>query len=74
LRERTVAQALERVREWVYAQQVALSLASEQFFGVGLGIAGFHVSGTSFNASLPLHEWSLIELGPLLTSYFERPV
>jgi len=64
----------QRVRDWVREQQVALTLSDEQFFGVGLGIAGFHVSGTSFNASLPLHEWSLIELGPLLTSYFERPV
>lgn len=74
LRERTVAQALERVRDWVKDQQGRLGLSDERFFGVGLGIAGFHVSGTSFNASLPLHEWSLIELGPLLTGYFERPV
>ncbi|MGA1832452.1 ROK family protein [Rhizobium wenxiniae] len=51
-----------------------LSLSDERFFGVGLGIAGFHVSGTSFNASLPLHEWSLIELGAVLTSYFDKPV
>jgi predicted NBD/HSP70 family sugar kinase len=74
LREKTAAQALERVRNWVQDQQVKLDLAEERFFGVGLGIAGFHVSGTSFNASLPLHEWSLIELGPLLTSVFQRPV
>lgn len=74
LREKTVAQALERVREWVRDQQGKLGLSNERFFGVGLGIAGFHVSGTSFNASLPLHEWSLIELGPLLTTYFDRPV
>ncbi|UXS42247.1 ROK family transcriptional regulator [Agrobacterium tumefaciens] len=74
LREKTVAQALERVHDWVKEQQGKLGLSDERFFGVGLGIAGFHVSGTSFNASLPLHEWSLIELGPLLTSYFERPV
>ncbi|UXR92846.1 ROK family transcriptional regulator [Agrobacterium tumefaciens] len=74
LRERTVAQALERAHTWVKVQQGGLGLSDERFFGVGLGIAGFHVSGTSFNASLPLHEWSLIELGPLLTSYFDRPV
>ncbi|MDR6101837.1 putative NBD/HSP70 family sugar kinase [Agrobacterium larrymoorei] len=74
LRERTVAQALERAHTWVKDQQGELGLSDERFFGVGLGIAGFHVSGTSFNASLPLHEWSLIELGPLLTSYFDRPV
>lgn len=74
LRERTVAQALSRVRDWVREQQGTLGLSDERLFGVGLGIAGFHVSGTSFNASLPLHEWSLIELGPLVTSYFDRPV
>ncbi len=74
LRERTVAQALDRAHTWVKDQQGELGLSDERFFGVGLGIAGFHVSGTSFNASLPLHEWSLIELGPLLTSYFDRPV
>ncbi len=74
LKEKTVAQALERVRDWVREQQGKLGLSDERFFGVGLGIAGFHVSGTSFNASLPLHEWSLIELGPLLTTYFDRPV
>ena len=49
-------------------------MSDTRFFGVGLGIAGFHVSGTSFNASLPFQEWSLIELGPLLTTYFDRPV
>ncbi|KJF65758.1 ROK family transcriptional regulator [Rhizobium nepotum] len=74
LRERTAAEALERVRDWVYERQAALVLSTENFFGIGLGIAGYHVSGTSFNASLPLHEWSLVELGPLLTSYFDRPV
>lgn len=74
LREKTVARALERVRDWVKEQQGKLGLSDERFFGVGLGIAGFHVSGTSFNASLPLHEWSLIELGPLLTTYLDRPV
>ncbi|KQU89532.1 ROK family transcriptional regulator [Ensifer sp. Root31] len=74
LREKTVAQALVRVLDWMHEQQEKLALSDERFFGVGLGIAGFHVSGTTFNASLPLHEWSLIELGPLLTSYFDRPV
>lgn len=74
IRERTVDQALELVRAWVCEQQSTLGLTNDGFFGVGLGIAGFHVGGTSFNASLPLHAWSLIELGPLLTRYFEKPV
>lgn len=74
LRERTMAQALDLVHDWLRREQMVLGLSNEAFFGVGLGIAGFHAGGTSFNASLPLHEWSLVELGPILTSYFERPV
>ncbi|UXN75897.1 ROK family transcriptional regulator (plasmid) [Devosia sp. A8/3-2] len=30
--------------------------------------------GTRYNAPLPLHEWSLIELGPLMADFFGRPV
>ena len=32
LPERTVAQALERLRDWVSGQQVTLFLSREQFF------------------------------------------
>lgn len=74
LNERSVDQALGYVQDWLREQQKLHDLANEDFFGIGLGIAGFHVSGTSFNASLPLHEWSLIELGPLLTRVFGKPV
>lgn len=74
LREKSVDEALGEVRDWVLKQQRALNLSDQAFFGVGLGIAGFHMGGTSFNASLPLHAWSMIELGPLLTRYFGKPV
>ena len=43
-------------------------------FGMGLGIAGYYVGGTRYNTSLPLHEWSLTELGPLLANFFRTPV
>ncbi|MCJ9719949.1 ROK family transcriptional regulator [Agrobacterium sp. SHOUNA12C] len=73
LKERSRAQALEHVREQVRSLQTAQGLDEQNFFGIGFAIAGFNVGGTRFNASLPLHEWSLIELGPLMTEVFERP-
>lgn len=74
LNERSVDQALVLVQDWLREQQGLHSLSNDDCFGIGLGIAGFHVSGTAFNASLPLHEWSLVELGPLLTRAFGKPV
>ncbi|EJC80051.1 transcriptional regulator/sugar kinase [Rhizobium leguminosarum bv. trifolii WSM2297] len=74
LRERTMAEALALVREQLSEHQKANDLSEETFFGIGFAIAGFHVSGTRYNAPLPLHEWSLIELGPLLTEFFGKPV
>jgi predicted NBD/HSP70 family sugar kinase len=72
--ERTMAQSLELVRAQIAGHQQRLSLAQDAFFGIGFGIAGFHMSGTRYNASLPLHEWSLIELGPMLFELFGKPV
>ncbi|AJC79988.1 ROK family transcriptional regulator protein [Rhizobium etli bv. phaseoli str. IE4803] len=74
LRERSMAQSLDLVREQLIEHQRENDLSDEAFFGIGFAIAGFHVSGTRFNAPLPLHEWSLIELGPLLTDFFKKPV
>ena len=73
LRERSMMEALTLVRAQLRDMQKHHDLTEEAFFGIGFGIAGFHVAGTSYNASLPLHEWSLIELGPLLSEFFERP-
>lgn len=74
LRERSMIDALELIRKNITQQQQAHALSDEAFFGIGVAIAGFHVGGTRFNASLPLHEWSLIELGPLLADHFSKPV
>ncbi|TIP14310.1 ROK family transcriptional regulator [Mesorhizobium sp.] len=74
LRERSMTQSLELVAAKIEEQQQRHNLAADTFFGIGFAIAGFHVGGTRFNASLPLHEWSLIELGPLLADFFSKPV
>ena len=72
--ERSMMEALELVRLQILQEQQRHDLDPDRFFGLGFGIAGFHVEGTRYNASLPLHEWSLIELGPLLSAFFDRPV
>ncbi|MBU1314448.1 MAG: ROK family transcriptional regulator [Alphaproteobacteria bacterium] len=73
LRELTMAQALNLVKQEVAELQRRNRLSPAQFFGVGFGIAGYHIDGTRHNAPLPLHEWSLIELGPIISSLFDRP-
>ncbi|APO77201.1 ROK family transcriptional regulator protein (plasmid) [Rhizobium etli 8C-3] len=42
--------------------------------GVGFAIAGYRVEGTAFNAPIPLQDWSLIQLEPLLSSRLDAPV
>lgn len=49
-------------------------LHEDRCLGMGFGITGFRLSGTQYNPPLPLHEWSLIELGPLLSARFRIPV
>lgn len=49
-------------------------LQEDRCLGMGFGITGFWLSGTQYNPPLPLHEWSLIELGPLLSARFRMPV
>lgn len=74
LRERSMPEALDLVRASMAEHQRRHGLLPDALFGLGFAIAGFHVGGTRFNASLPLHEWSLIELGPLLADFFRKPV
>lgn len=73
LRELTMHHALHLVKQQVEELQRQNNLAEEDFFGVGFAIAGYHVDGTRHNAPLPLHEWSMIELGPIITDLFDRP-
>ncbi|KAB1086358.1 ROK family transcriptional regulator [Neorhizobium galegae] len=74
LREHTMAQSLDLVRARLVEAQKLNNLSPEALFGIGFAIAGYHVGGTRYNAPLPLHEWSLIELGPLLAEFFGKPV
>ncbi|WP_105419328.1 MULTISPECIES: ROK family transcriptional regulator [Neorhizobium] len=74
LREHTMAQSLDLVRTRLAEAQKLNDLSPEALFAIGFAIAGYHVGGTRYNAPLPLHEWSLIELGPLLAEYFGKPV
>lgn len=74
LRETTMHQALQLVKQQVEELQRQNNLSENDLFGIGFAIAGYHVDGTRHNAPLPLHEWSMIELGPILTETFERPV
>jgi predicted NBD/HSP70 family sugar kinase len=73
LRELTMNQALQLVKLQVIDLQRQNGLTDKSFFGVGFAIAGYHVDGTRHNAPLPLHEWSLIELGPIISGLFDRP-
>ncbi|MFB9949188.1 ROK family protein [Rhizobium puerariae] len=74
LREHTMAQSLDLVRRELAQLQSLNKLSESAFFGIGFAISGYHVGGTRYNAPLPLHEWSLIELGPLLADLFGKPV
>lgn len=73
LRETTMRQALQLVKQQVIELQKQNNLSDENFFGTGFAIAGYHVDGTRHNAPLPLHEWSMIELGPIIADLFDRP-
>ncbi|BCH27894.1 NagC family transcriptional regulator [Mesorhizobium sp. L-8-3] len=69
-----VAEALQQAGEVIAGLRNASSLDPARCFGFGFAIAGYFVGGTRYNASLPLHDWSLIELGPLLSEAFRGPV
>lgn len=70
----TRAQVLDRTDQRIKEMLAARGLTRSGLFGVGFGISGYRVEGTAFNAPTPLHEWSLVQLGPLLTRRFEAPV
>jgi predicted NBD/HSP70 family sugar kinase len=69
-----VADALREANDAIAGLRKTHGLDPDRCFGFGFAIAGYFVGGTRYNASLPLHEWSLIELGPLLSESFRSPV
>ncbi len=70
----TMQEALHSVKKQVVELQQQNNLADDDLFGIGFAIAGYHVEGTRHNAPLPLREWSMIELGPIVSDLFSRPV
>ncbi|MFD1881681.1 ROK family transcriptional regulator [Paracoccus pacificus] len=73
-RDRGMEEELGRIRAVIATLGAELNLDESRLFGIGLSIAGYHVGGTQMNAALPLHDWSLIELGPLMSARFSKPV
>ena len=69
-----MATALDRIEEVMLRLIKRAGLAVDGMFGIGFGIAGYLLDTTRYNAPLPLQEWSLIELGPLLSRRFDTPV
>ncbi|MDE0524563.1 MAG: ROK family transcriptional regulator [Boseongicola sp.] len=64
---RRMDQALEEVL-------AEFNATRDDLFGIGFGITGFRVGGTRFNPPVPLEDWALIDLGPLLYEFFGVPV
>lgn len=67
-------EALDQISAELRSHQTRQALSPDRLLGIGFGISGYFVGGTRYNAPLPLHEWSLIELGPLLSEEFKKPV
>lgn len=71
---RSRAGILDLVAERMQALIEMHALDPANCLGIGFGISGYWVGGTRFNAHLPLRDWSLIELGPMLSARFSCPV
>ena len=69
-----MATSLSKLRDVIANLRTRHALTEEDNLGIGVGFMGYNVGGTRFNGPLPLHEWSLIELGPLLADAFAKPV
>ncbi|MGO4139768.1 hypothetical protein ACEQ6A_35695, partial [Rhizobium brockwellii] len=65
--------AAKAIVERMQALRLKHGLSEDRCLGIGFGITGFWLSGTQYNPPLQLHEWSLIELGPLLSARFRLP-
>lgn len=72
--ELSLEEGLSRVGDSIVELRHASGFASEDMFGIGFAISGFVIEGTRYNAPEPLSHWSDIELGPLLSDHFDRPV
>ncbi len=66
--------ALDRIEDVMLRFIRRAGLAVDGMFGIGFGIAGYLLHTTRYYAPLPLQEWSLIELGRLLSRRCDEPV
>ena len=73
LEKRSMETVLGIISRQMKAMCEKQDIALDRLFGIGFGFPGYNVGGTRYNAPLPLHEWSLIELGPRLTEHFGLP-
>lgn len=65
---------LAAISQTMAAMRTESNVQEDRCLGVGFGITGFWMGGTQFNPPLPLNQWALIELGPLLAAHFHLPV
>lgn len=68
-----LTESLDRIQAKLEDLLARRNVPKDRILGIGLGIAGYRVEGTVYNSPLPLHEWSLIELGPLIARRFGLP-
>lgn len=67
-------ETLDVMAQRMQVLRLAHNLSEERCLGMGFGMTGFWLEGTKYNPPLPLREWSLIELGPLISTRFRMPV
>ncbi len=72
--DRPLGYGLEQIGMSVRQQFAQNEIEYETLFGAGFAISGFLESGTIYNTPLPLHEWSLVELGPTVSEVLGCPV
>ena len=70
----TMSQVLETVEDRTVTILASLGIRRRDVIGLGFALAGFRVSATQFNAPEPLRDWSLVDLGPILSRHFNLPV
>lgn len=67
--------ALQRIQQEVHTMLEGVGTTENNLAGICLSIAGsFTGEKNQVNASLPLKEWSLVDLGALLSRYFQAPI
>lgn len=70
----SMQETLEQIDTRIDALLVEAGFARISVVGIGFAIAGFLVEGTAYNAPEPLSQWSMVQLGPLLSEWFKLPV